>query len=658
MDADRRELTPLIRRHNVPSHHVKNEVPPQYVNADRRELLPSLTEDLPWCVLFDVAASLDIKVNSDLLENANYRSKLVRTISGIPPKIYPFPIRRDDYHRIITYINPDAGLLWTAKLLNLALELMSEYSKITIPRGSDMITMSVSNLTPASVSHNHGLINKSNRKTQKISLNINVCIWYKWCMQLGGSPDCAMTGREIKNYCILLQESRECLLRRFNLEIARSDDRMLARFLATFISKENSFTKDMALTQDNLLIVHNIFSKSSYSTLQLSRIEPKSWIELVYLSVICHRTDLSTSSNTTAMTMTDAFDDNMKAIVTSNNSAFYITNHFNPLFPMEMYTDGQLLSLASQVNIGTSFFNNEKHILYHELVTNSMIDSFHEGLQAGVSDFTSLIDLVDTRHTDSGPIICYGSRSTVMIPYTISSLADLFMHNRNYDNPKGGVFEKAAIDKLKSIAVCRSEIENRVPLQEDDARMKWRNLHTGLERVEMYHNASETMRVGLLETYEAASPPLKLKIQTTLEELERMAMYMRGWKGNISPYPIEEATNDDHGGTDIRVCESMRNFKLMCGELDCMPPTFDSGSLIMNLPLLRYMENSFSATNDPNHGLTVGERISIIERGEIDNNVQACIRISSNYLAASAYRYIVTIGKNPGFSIEKLHYIS
>jgi len=136
-----------------------------------------------------------------------------------------------------------------------------------------------------------------------------------------------------------------------------------------------------------------------------------------------------------------------------------------------------------------------------------------------------------------------------------------------------------------------------------------------------------------------------------MTDLLELSMYMRGWSGS-GPYPIREAPVSNQHLVDINVTQSLAKFIDTCNNLG------EIGLIILNLPIMKYISGTFQSSNDPSQGLTIRERLDIIKQGENINNTNSCIRLSSNWLAATYYYYCQIIGMVPLFNIEHLRSIS
>ena len=147
----------------------------------------------------------------------------------------------------------------------------------------------------------------------------------------------------------------------------------------------------------------------------------------------------------------------------------------------------------------------------------------------------------------------------------------------------------------------------------------------------------------------------KRKIENAFGCLLNIAMYMRNWDG-VSEYPLtSEATNFSEERqiiVDDRVTQALIEFDKIVKE-------HFLGKDILILPLIMYVKesNKFVVVTDPTEGLTIGDRIKIVKKGEYTGQ-NSCIRLTSNRFCATSYYYMVLIGMRLPFAINQVTYIS
>lgn len=232
---------------------------------------------------------------------------------------------------------------------------------------------------------------------------------------------------------------------------------------------------------------------------------------------------------------------------------------------------------------------------------------------------------------------------------TYEELTDLFNNNRNFTNPfeDNSTFSSEAIRKLKRLAA-----EN--PSDPEDifnARMGLRN---AISEVEIYLSNTDNKSREFLNAYKKCSMKEKVMVKECLTRLLDMAMFMRGWKGPPHPYTVSGSivTPREQIQVDINVTQSMAQFQQSCYELE------DIGHMIITMPIVKYRDGKYYPSSSDRDGFTIGQRLEIVKDGRKSTNMASCIRMSSNWFASSAYKYLTLIGYKPNFDIQNLRYIS
>ena len=128
---------------------------------------------------------------------------------------------------------------------------------------------------------------------------------------------------------------------------------------------------------------------------------------------------------------------------------------------------------------------------------------------------------------------------------------------------------------------------------------------------------------------------------------------MRGWLGE-GPYPVESAPVDNQAEVDVYVSNQIYIFEDRCQKLGTI------GDHILKLPLLRYRRGhgQYVRATSFYDGFTIQDRINIVKHGDILDNPASCIRLSSNWLLSSAYRYLYVLGHRLDFSMDRAADIS
>lgn len=128
-------------------------------------------------------------------------------------------------------------------------------------------------------------------------------------------------------------------------------------------------------------------------------------------------------------------------------------------------------------------------------------------------------------------------------------------------------------------------------------------------------------------------------VKEFMTNLLETGMLMRGWSSG-GKYPLE--SEQCKGMIDeSRVLENLVQLR-------------ESESICLGLPLFRYRAG-FEMSTQACQGYTIGERVNLILRNE---TVYSCIRMSSNWLVATANYYLNHYFKENSFDIAQLEWIA
>ena len=395
---------------------------------------------------------------------------------------------------------------------------------------------------------------------------------------------------------------------------------------------------------------------------------PRNHVEAVILACLCYNIDISLAEsplveyehlrvNIDRNGVYEPLDDYLKSLARIMPSILRLDVFFNPLVPQNMYESVDLRVMALAEGFTEPDFILESY--YSLLQSAYFSDTFYHGIYPmGVSNEMTLT-FENVREVLSTRIVCYGSRGTNdansnrpgdtnMYAFLYSELALHFTKTKAFLNPVDGtVFSGLAIRKLKLI--CRLVY----PEDTEETISERNSLRSAINHVEVLtKETSESIR----EIYKIrmASEIFKIKIDRAIHSFFRLGMFMRGWDG-VGALPIERAPVFDQILVDIRVNTEIHIFETEIKELGD-----EIGGLILNIPLLRYVEGEYIHSNNLEEGLTIGERLRIVKMGDNDEVQESCIRLSSNWLCCTAYKVmeILEIPGGGGYDIAKLRYIS
>jgi len=324
----------------------------------------------------------------------------------------------------------------------------------------------------------------------------------------------------------------------------------------------------------------------------------------------------------------------------TNRDLLDLTKTFNPLFPKEYYKSNVLRDMVLREGYGENEFRSSD--TYELMQLSYVSETFYIGVMPNMITNETIIDLTDVSEVPPNELLCYGSFETHFKPITVRELFETFRFNQNFVNPfdnNKSVFSSVVINKLKLLA------------RQD---LIYYELIIVIEQIERILKASDAPTRYLVSTYTNASSDTKKCIHQTLQLLLEAGMYMRGWRGAGNKYPISKAINpkDSEGNIMINVTEAISSYESSIRSLGQI------GTLISDLPLVKYRGGEYIVASDRAEGFTIQQRLDLVKEGDKVNNMKSCIRLSSNWICASAHKYLVALGFEEPFDIFNLEHIS
>jgi len=597
----------------------------------------------PLCVLEEILDAHRIGHEKGAIRE-NYRKDLVDYIHKLPPITIEYPIETVEMQklRILTaYVNTDRGLSWTKEKLFEALQFLQMFEKSS--------KIDLSDIHPE---FEWGLQTPDN--IQKL----NACALYRICqehdLKVNVNTTISMMANSVR-FLMAGPDKAYQLLTHFSHTSTAQD--IINGLILGNPSTDQSATleKDDVITRGKLS--EHLEITAFVSTLVmpmdlLKRIEPKSCVEAVALTAVIFKRDISQSSNPICeykrLQSTYfgyiPYDEELRKIHTLNPVLLDLTKTFNPLFPEEYYRVEDLISMA--IREGNDGNGVDERNVYTTLQLSQLLENFYSGLYPEITNKETPVTLDEVEALDPGVIVCYGVRREALTAFHIEGLIDHFRVIKTFAHPTnpGTTFTPQTIKKLKSIARDRfSGTERSQDLKRD--------LLEVIEEVEFLSAETLSKAKEFYHHFLSSTNEDKLKIREVVLELLHLAMYMRGWDGENPHFPIQEAPIYDQLSVDIKVTSSIQRFETLCSNLN------QTGPLIRNLPLLRY-QGVFNPSRCERDGITIDDRLRIVKDGNNTGNMASCIRMTSNWLAASAYRYLLLIGEPAPFAVDELRDIS
>lgn len=336
----------------------------------------------------------------------------------------------------------------------------------------------------------------------------------------------------------------------------------------------------------------------------------------------------------------------------AEKNKYYINNpwldqNFAVSFPIIIYEKDKLKEFCRQAGFSNIEIDNQSPM---ELLQESYLtENFYIGIQDFlISDSTFFMENVFD--FPSYDCVCYGLANDNLRPYLFDELNEIFTRSRRYINTLTNTnYSDQAINKLKVMT------ERPVEPDEDPQSLQRRlQLNQTLNWLSVLNQVTSSNITNFLQYYENSSSLVQSNIKIVLTKLLESAMYMRGWDGKTD-FPIKSHQTQIYENDEItmafNITQSLIDFENSFLTLPTDCPN------IKNLPLMIYRQNSFSISQYSSDGLTIGQRLDIVRNG-VNGTIQACIRLSSNYLLSSVYYYLKYLNLDPLFDISNLDHIS
>lgn len=147
----------------------------------------------------------------------------------------------------------------------------------------------------------------------------------------------------------------------------------------------------------------------------------------------------------------------------------------------------------------------------------------------------------------------------------------------------------------------------------------------------------------------------KCKINDIFTKLFLLAMHMRGWNGS-DDHPLAERKCQNFTERFEEIEEtSTQGLRELIQLINELPDA--TKIMVKGLPLIKLSERdkTYYRSTNPDEGLTLYDRLVLISTKP--DSVYACMRLSSNYLAATAQYYNALINSKNFFNVKDLEFI-
>jgi len=587
------------------------------VELNRLNIIGKITIHTPKIVLEEVASAHGITIRSLVEETDSNSCLTVRE-----------PYKTGHLRAIARYVNTNCN--WNRNSLLRSYEFLQQfiYDKCVIP--SDKIDYGP--------------------QTPEKNYSYNACMVYKLIKVWGLRTNYDTTFDEMVNMINMYMMSKDVLISKIETIINTCEKQVL-------ISMINESSKVLSVKNDILIQRVNYSDKISLESIKqvcesytienlLTRVIPSSITEAVVLCALNKKIDLSYCDDIMKeyTNKGQTLDPFMRNRLLCNPLIFNLNYYFNPYMPENIYNKEMLKNLVKYE--GTTeediFISNLTN--YEYLKNASFKTNIYHGIQINLESVETIIyhDEI-SKIKDMSRVVCIGTINK-LFPTTYYELAQYWDNGHECLNPiNGEVISRSIINKIYAIRRYSSEF---------NLSINAKNELNELIDVIRNNEAIKMSRYDLLNTfyddYMKLDDGKKNLVILCLRQIFNMAMTMRGWDGKNS-YPIEDAPVKEQTEIDISVSNEQYKLNQLCEQL-C-----DDKDIILNLPLVIYRNGSFLPAAHVDIGITLADKLKIIAEGK---GVNSCIRMCSNWLASSVYKYMIILRMDEPFDINKLKIIA
>lgn len=340
--------------------------------------------------------------------------------------------------------------------------------------------------------------------------------------------------------------------------------------------------------------------------------------------------------------------DRLQQISDSNPYRLRVGHYFNPRIPYGYYDEQQINEMSSMEGISGNAFSK-----YQNLLELSYLNNFHHLLQPEVSQTESLYTKESFGEINKLLIVSYGVLSffpsefekNTMSAYTIPELIHMFKSKKSFVNFfTEERFPDHAINKLERI--CRGLLHN----SKVDTDIK--NLCTDLLQTIEINREIERNDCSEVQKWVSEIKEKNMIKETVscLQTMTKAGFYMRKWDGG-SNLPIRDVSSEElTDEEEDKVYAEIEKFEKMDQIL---------GEIVSKLPLYKHEYGNFQVVIDKFEGLSIGERLNIVKKGNTISEMSSCIKCSSNLIITSGYYYLLMLDEPiKAFHIKDLRYVS
>ena len=575
-----------------------------------------LHPSMPYIVLLELALEMGILVCIDRLKNdIQYYAKIFKKLSKLRPKMVTD--LNTDKHLIQNFVNP--LISWDLESLNIAYKFLILFKQPL----NKIEELEINSKTEIGLQTTHS------------RLSLNACVLYALCKYHHIYVDIETSMDDMKSM-LMVHHSSKTLIIVEDLEEERKE---------YVVEHTNPFS--MYDSIENIESEANLFQDKQYI---LDLVQPKTHLQAIVLGALTLTNDYTKyvdplrEFNRHKFNIPTCKSDLQAIYIESKNPSYFDLNlYFNPYLPKSLYTDEMLESHLELFSYSSADFFGSPYYILQEL---HLHQNFHIGFHPNILNTELPVSLEPVSSLTNGDIVCFGVREEVLSATSWDELANVFQNTNQFTN----IFEK---NRLFS----KNQIERLCKLGKWILKIKWfagsettlasiNRCIEAIEEINLTLNNDSILIQSLVHQFKNFTSQKRNQIINGLNKLFELTMYMRGWDGKSTVYPVSESPYQNQDLVETKTLEAIF-------ELDAYNDAADN--FIYQLPLMIW-KNEFVMSVLDEQGLNIGQRINIVKKGETEG-VQSCIRMTSNVLGAS-YCYYCKIFKIPEkFQIKNLTYI-
>ena len=563
----------------------------------------TLNNTVPNCVIAEICQAYSIKLESQRINDPIYRDRVISYLNNFKyEKLIsmemPPETNKKEITLIATFIN--SSVTWSYKTLKRAFDFWSkgEFHK-------NFITLNFGLPTPA----------------YPESINLVSC--YHICRNL--TLTFGTTESELIYYTKIMQNPiylKNWVCTQLNI----------SKIIPIFdnIKNYNNHLPDIFLTKEDFNLCRSLNSRICKG------ITPNTDKLAIALSAIYFDIDISMTHSPISefiLLSNDAtnyvpIDPTIGNIYIKNKLAFKFSENFNPNFSQEFYNPTIIQKLLK-------FEGYSDETPWETLGVNSLTPTFYSGYRLQIINTQTIATLESLDNISNSDIICYGIPHTGLVAFTVAELIASFDSNVAFVLPNNDLATPISVNKLFNIA----------------KHLSLTSLVDTIKVVRSYETTKARPITKLMALYKNASEDDKKIIIKNATALLHLGFRMRGWLRGDFPTVTCLVTEQDQTEVDLEISKAITHFEKLTNE------SGQYGDAIKKFPLLKYFKN-FIFSSTKTDGYTVMERIEIIKRGDTTENMSSCVRISSNWICATAAKIFEVLKLPQPFDIRSLRSIS